>query len=46
MLSQKKKNAIHAWEDSALNEFSEAPLLVRGVGLVIVVLSTIFALLV
>jgi hypothetical protein len=45
MLSKKKKKAIHAWEDSALTEFSEAPILVRAVGMVIVAISTVFALL-
>lgn len=45
MLSQKEKIAMHAWENSTLTEFSEAPLLVRSAGVIIVALSIVFTLL-
>lgn len=44
MVKNNVKNALNAWKKNDIAEFSEAPILVRIVGLVIVAISTVFAL--
>jgi hypothetical protein len=44
MLNKNAKVALKNWKNSDMTEFSEAPILVRVVGMAIVAVSTVLAL--